>query len=59
MSVRSAALRTETFEPAVFEAGTDAQLFTACQSGDDSAFRLLVNRHGAMVRRLAMNIVQG
>jgi RNA polymerase sigma-70 factor (ECF subfamily) len=58
MSVRSAALRTETFEPVVFEAGTDAQLFTACQSGDDSAFRLLVNRHGAMVRRLAMNIVQ-
>lgn len=35
----------------------DDVLFEACRAGDDRAFRVLVDRHGALVRRLAMNIV--
>jgi RNA polymerase sigma-70 factor (ECF subfamily) len=37
---------------------SDAELFAACQAGDERAFRALVDRHDALVRRLAMNILR-
>jgi RNA polymerase sigma-70 factor (ECF subfamily) len=36
----------------------DDLLFEACRADDARAFRILVNRHGAMVRRLALNILR-
>lgn len=36
----------------------DEVLFEACRQGDERAFRVLVERHAALVRRLANNVVR-
>jgi RNA polymerase sigma-70 factor (ECF subfamily) len=36
---------------------SDEVLFEACRAGDETAFRILVDRHARLVRRLALNIL--
>ena len=36
---------------------SDEALFEACRDGDERAFRVLVDRHAGVVRRLALNIL--
>ncbi|PXA82559.1 RNA polymerase subunit sigma-24 [Caulobacter sp. D4A] len=36
---------------------SDEELFLACRDGDQTAFRVLVDRHLRMVRRLALNVL--
>ncbi len=38
-------------------AWTDETLFEACRDGDETPFRVLVDRHARLVRRLALNIL--
>jgi RNA polymerase sigma-70 factor (ECF subfamily) len=38
-------------------AWTDEALFEACREGDETPFRVLVDRHARLVRRLALNIL--
>lgn len=38
-------------------AWSDEALFTACRDGDEAPFRVLVDRHARLVRRLALNIL--
>jgi RNA polymerase sigma-70 factor (ECF subfamily) len=38
-------------------AWTDEALFEACREGDEAPFRVLVDRHARLVRRLALNIL--
>lgn len=38
-------------------AWTDEALFEACAGGDETPFRVLVDRHARLVRRLALNIL--
>jgi RNA polymerase sigma-70 factor (ECF subfamily) len=39
-------------------AARDDELFEASRNGDDQAFRILVERHGQMLQRLAWNILR-
>lgn len=38
-------------------AWTDEALFEACRAGDEAPFRVLVDRHARLVRKLALNIL--
>ncbi len=44
-------------DPASLLAWSDEALFTACRDGDEAPFRVLVDRHARLVRRLALNIL--
>jgi RNA polymerase sigma-70 factor (ECF subfamily) len=58
MPIPSAVHPTEALTASSLSEAADDVLFEACRAGDDRAFRVLVNRHGALLRRLALNIVR-